>query len=224
MNSPVLNIAIDGPASSGKGTVARMVAQKLGFQYIDTGAMFRSVAVEAMAQNVDMQDEDRLRSIAQSMSFRFEWGNGTLRLITNGQDITDAIRTETVGAMASALGVHLSVRKELLRHQQMLAANGGVVMDGRDVGTVVLPDARLKIYLDASVSVRAERRMKDLHTQGIRTDLETLIGEIEARDHQDKNRKHAPLSQASDAIYIDSTNMSPEEATQRIVDLARSRA
>lgn len=224
MISPAFNIAIDGPASSGKGTVARMVAQELGFQYIDTGAMFRSVAVEATNQNVGVEDEKQLCAIVQSMTFRFEWTDGILRLITNGRDITDAIRSETIGAKASTVGLHLDVRRELLRHQQKLAAGGGVVMDGRDVGTVVLPKAKLKIYLDASVSVRAQRRMNDLKEQGIQVDFYRLVQEIEARDHQDKNREHAPLIQAEDAVYIDSTDLSPDQASQRIVNLARARA
>jgi cytidylate kinase len=218
------NIAIDGPASSGKGTVARLVAEDLGFRYIDTGAMFRSVALEASLRNIDVVDEVALCEIINTMTFHFEWSKGDFRIFTNGRDVTDAIRSETIGAMASSVSLHLPVRAQLLRQQQELAIQGRMVMDGRDIGSIVLPNAKLKIYLDASAAERGRRRMLDLQKRDIEADFNSLVREIEARDQQDKTRRHAPLIQADDAIYIDSTTLTASQAAQRIVDLARSRA
>jgi cytidylate kinase len=218
------NIAIDGPASSGKGTVARLVAEDLGFRYIDTGAMFRSVALEASLRNIDVVDEVALCEIINTMTFDFEWSKGDFRIFTNGRDVTDAIRSETIGAMASSVSLHLPVRAQLLRQQQELAIQGRMVMDGRDIGSIVLPNAKLKIYLDASAAERGRRRMLDLQKRDIEADFNSLVREIEARDQQDKTRRHAPLIQADDAIYIDSTTLTASQAAQRIVDLARSRA
>ena len=224
MSRVQINIAIDGPASSGKGTVARLVAQALGFQYIDTGAMFRAVALHAHESSISLNDVTALRAMVQTMRFQFQWLGGELRLSINGRDVTDAIRTEEVGGMASNVALHQPVRSELLRQQQELAKDCCVVMDGRDIGSVVLPDAHLKIYLDASATERGRRRLLDLQNRGIVADFDALVGEIKARDDQDKNREHAPLIQAKDAVYIDSTTLTAEQAAERIVDLAHSRA
>ena len=190
MSRVQINIAIDGPASSGKGTVARLVAQALGFQYIDTGAMFRAVALHAHESSISLNDVTALRAMVQTMRFQFQWLGGELRLSINGRDVTDAIRTEEVGGMASNVALHQPVRSELLRQQQELAKDCCVVMDGRDIGSVVLPDAHLKIYLDASATERGRRRLLDLQNRGIVADFDALVGEIKARDDQDKNREH----------------------------------
>lgn len=217
-----LSIAIDGPASSGKGTVARLVARTLDYQYIDTGSMFRAVALIAGEQSMSLSDEGSLCTLVDSMKFEFEWTEGHLRILVNQREVTHDIRNEEVGRGASDVAVLPRVRHQLLIRQREHSLHGGVVMDGRDIGTVVLPDADLKIFLDASANERARRRFLELRDRGLEPDFDLLVDEIERRDEQDRTRVHAPLIQASDAIYIDSTHLSPNDAAERIVQLARS--
>jgi len=215
-----LTIAIDGPASSGKGTVARLVARDLGYAYIDTGAMYRSVALAAMNLALDLQDAEALGALAAALDFRFEWSGDDLRIFVDGEDWSERIRTEAVGMGASNVAVHAPVRRALLDRQRQLGQAGGVVMDGRDIGSVVLPDADLKVYLDASREERAIRRHREMLARGLDVAIETILREVTDRDAKDRERAEAPLIQAHDAVYLDTTDYSAEESAQRIVEMA----
>jgi CMP/dCMP kinase len=219
-----ISIAIDGPASSGKGTVARKVAQALGYAYIDTGAMYRSVALIAARRGVEFTDAEALTALTEGLAFAFSWSDGTLQVSVDGEDVTEAIRLESVGKGASDVSIHKGVRRALVERQRAMATNGGVVMDGRDIGSVVLPDAALKIYLDASVEVRSERRHKELTIRGLVVDLATVRREVVRRDQQDKERKEAPLIQAADAVYVDTTHLEPDAAARTIIGMAHKQA
>lgn len=212
-------IAIDGPASSGKGTVARFVAARLGYSYIDTGALYRAVGLQMLRVGADPLDAGAAAEVARRSRFEFEWRNGSLRLTVDGVDETGNIRGEEVGRAASAVAVHRGVRAALLETQQELGARGGVVMDGRDVGTVVLPGAQLKIYLDASLEERARRR----HAEAPGVPLAEVRRQLEARDRQDAGRETAPLRLADDAEFVDTTGRSVEEVVQQVLALARER-
>ncbi len=219
-----ITIAIDGPASSGKGTVARAGAQTVGYAYIDPGAMYRRVAYAAQQQGLALNDGDALGALTVGLGFKFLWEGSTLRILINGEDWSDRIRTEAVGMGASDVAVHPQVRAALLDRQRDLARSGGVVMDGRDIGSVVLPDADLKIYLDASVDERARRRHAELLSRGLQVSLEDIRSEVAERDHQDRNRTEAPLVRTEDAVYLDTTALSPEASAERIVRMVRDLA
>jgi cytidylate kinase len=219
-----ISIAIDGPASSGKGTVARKVAQALGYAYIDTGAMYRIVALMAARRGVEFTDAKALAVLTDGLLFAFSWAEGALQVRVDGEDVTEAIRLESVGKGASDVSVHKGVRRALVARQRAMAIQGGVVMDGRDIGSVVLPDAALKIYLDASVDVRAERRHKELSSRGLVVDFATVRCEIERRDKQDKERAEAPLIQAEDAVFLDTTRLDPDAAARTIIEMAHNQA
>ena len=221
--APPICIAIDGPASSGKGTVARMVAQVLNYAYIDSGAMYRAVALLATEAGLELDDGAALESLADGLRFDFQWDGNELRILVNDRDVSSAIRLEHVGRGASDVAVLPRVRAALLGRQRALAAGGGVVMDGRDIGTVVLPEAELKVFLDASVEERATRRFRELQQRAATIEYERLIEEIRLRDAQDRDRATAPLRQAEDAIYLDTTQLSPAQAADRIVEIARRR-
>ncbi len=212
-------IAIDGPASSGKGTVARRVAERLGYAYVDTGAMYRCVGARVLEQGGSPADAELSERVARGMRIGFDWHGGQLRVLRDGVDVTRDIRTEAAGRAASAVAVHPGVRAALLDAQRALGAGGGVVMDGRDIGTVVLPDAQLKIFLDASLDERARRR--HLETPG--SDYDTIRRDLEARDAQDAGRATAPLRRADDAVVIDSTSEPIEAVVERVLALAAQR-
>ncbi len=216
-------IAIDGPASSGKGTVARLVARRLGFAYVDTGAMYRVVALRAQRAGVSWDDEPALGATAAALSFDFAWDGQRLRVVCDGEDLSSAIRTESVGQGASAVARHPSVRSALLELQRQLADRRGVVVDGRDIGTVVLPQAPLKVFLDASVDERARRRHAEQGGRGVEVSFAQVRAELVARDAQDSGRSAAPLRQADDAWYVDTTGLSPDAIAARIVEEARRR-
>ena len=218
-----IQIAIDGPSASGKGTVSREVARALGYTYLDSGALYRTVALLAHRMGVSLSDGPAL--VAMMQSFRFEAVSeiGFMGVAVNGERVGDAIRSESVGQGASAVAKLREVRAALLSLQRDLASLGGVVMDGRDIGTVVLPEAQLKVFLTASVNARASRRHAEQLSRGIESSLETVREALQHRDHQDANREHAPLCQAVDAIRVDSTDRSPEDVVQEIVSLARQR-
>jgi cytidylate kinase len=216
-------IAIDGPASSGKGTVARMVAQSLDYAYIDSGAMYRTVALLAAESGIDSKDAIALERVATDLDFEFRWDGAELRILANGRVVSSDIRLEHVGRGASDVAVLPQVRSALLGRQRALASLGGVVMDGRDIGTVVLPDAELKVFLDASVEERATRRYRELQQRSAPVEYERLVDDILSRDAQDRGRATAPLKQADDAIYLDTTQLSPAQAAERIIEIARGR-
>jgi cytidylate kinase len=215
-----ITIAIDGPASSGKGTVARRVASQLGYAYIDTGAMYRCVGERMLALGLDPRDAAAAERVARGMRVGFDWHGGQLRVLRGGEDVTPAIRTEAAGRAASAVAVHPGVRAALLEAQRAMGAGGGVVMDGRDIGTVVLPNAELKVFLDASLDERARRR--HLETPG--SDYETIRRDLAARDAQDSGRAAAPLRRADDAVRIDSTSFPIDAVVDQVLALVRARA
>jgi len=212
-------IAIDGPASSGKGTVARFVAARLGYSYVDTGALYRGVGLRMLRAGQDPTDSAAAEVAARACTFQFDWRDGSLRVTLNGADETGNIRGEEVGRAASAVAVHAGVRAALLQAQRDLGARGGVVMDGRDIGTVVLPDARLKVFLDASLDERARRR----HAEAPGVPLDEVRRQLAARDAQDSGRETAPLRCAEDAEFVDTTGRSVEEVVQQVIALARER-
>jgi cytidylate kinase len=218
-----MTIAIDGPASAGKGTIARGVAVALGYQYVDTGAMYRAVALVARERGVAWDDASALGALAVGLHFQFGWDQGLLRLAVDGVDVTRAIRVDDVGQGASAVSVHPAVRSALLEQQRRLGERGGVVVDGRDIGTVVLPDAQLKVYLDASVDERARRRHEELVRRGESVSLEAVRSALIARDRQDMEREVAPLRPADDAVRIDTTDLTIPQATERVLAMAMHR-
>ena len=217
-----IRIAIDGPASSGKGTVARLTARRLDYAYVDTGAMYRAVALLALRDGLSLSDGDSLGGLTRGLRFAFAWDGTRLQISVNGEDVSDAIRAETVGQGASRVSIHPPVREALLDQQRRLASAGGVVMEGRDIGTVVLPDAELKIFLDASLDVRARRRTEEMIRRGMDASLETTRAEIQERDIRDRSRLVAPLRQAAGAVYLDTSALTPEEAVERIASLAKA--
>jgi len=214
-------IAIDGPAGAGKSTVAKVVAAELGFQYLDTGAMYRSAALVALRDGVGLEDEDACGEIAQGMDVRFIPGNPQ-RVLLNGEDVTDAIRTVEVSNAASTISVHPRVRKEMVRRQRALCEAGSVVLEGRDTTTVVCPDARLKVFLTASIEERARRRLKDLQAAGEDVALEAVLEQIRERDMRDTTRDHSPLRVAEGALVVDTDELSAEEVAGRIIEAWRS--
>ncbi len=219
----VYNIAIDGPAGAGKSTIARAAASKLNFVYVDTGAMYRAMALHFLRKGISPQDEAAISEAVKTADVTLAYENGVQQVILNGENVSGLIRSEEVGAMASATSVHLSVREKLVELQKGLAARENVIMDGRDIGTCVLPDADLKIYLTASSRVRAERRYLELKGKGQDCSLEEIEKDIIKRDHQDMNREHSPLKQAEDAVLLDSSEMSAREVIERILMLFEER-
>ncbi len=218
-----IRIAIDGPAASGKGTVARAVAAALGYRYLDTGAMYRAVAVVARERGLSLRDEAAVAAIAREISIDFRWTGEQARILVDGRDRSDDIRTQQAGEGASAVAVHPAVRSAMVAQQQALAAAGGVVVDGRDIGTVVLPDAELKIYLDASLQERARRRWAELVAKGVDVALDDVADEVRRRDLQDSSRASGPLRQADDAVAVDTTRLTPDAVLVEILTLAAER-
>jgi CMP/dCMP kinase len=208
-------IAIDGPAGAGKSTVARRVAEQLGYTYIDSGAMFRAVALWAVRQNLEVTDMHRMEQLAEAASIQL---TDSHRVLLNGEDVTDAIREPQVSEAASQVAVIPAVRRALLTKQREIAANANVVMEGRDIGTVAFPNATLKIFLDADPGERVRRRTDQLGQASA-----NVSQEIEERDRRDRTRAEAPLTQAPDAVYLDSTNLSIDEVIEAILRLARLR-
>ncbi len=218
-----MNIAIDGPAGAGKSTIAKLVAKELGFLYVDTGAMYRSIALYLLENEVDYNDEAQLPKALDKINIEIRYVNGAQRVILNDRDVSDMIRREEVGNAASTTSALSPVRAKLLDLQRDIAAKNDVLMDGRDIGTNILPNAELKIYLTASVEVRAERRYKELVEKGETPDLEEVKKGIEQRDYQDMNREIAPLKQAEDAVLVDTSYMTIDEVVARIKELAAER-
>jgi len=225
MTGEQLVIAIDGPAGAGKSTVARRVADALGYLYIDTGAMYRAATWLVLRANINPQDLEAIVNLIAASELELRPGNevsaGRQRVFANSEEITDEIRSLAVTRLVSPVSAIPGVRGCLVQQQQKLAAAGGVVMDGRDIGTVVLPDADLKIFLNASPAVRAARRLKELDQLGETADFQVVLQDIKDRDQQDSSRAVAPLRQAQDAIPINSDNMTIDEVVERILGLCR---
>ena len=217
------NIAIDGPAGAGKSTAARRAAQRLDFIYVDTGAMYRTIALAVLRGHVDPQDPEALQGVLDQVRIGIEYRDGSQRMLLNGEDVSDLIRTGEVSSQASVVAAIPAVREKLLNLQRDLAASADVIMDGRDIGTNILPGAQLKIYLTASVEERARRRYLEMTEKGEDCSLEEIAKEIAERDERDMNRETAPLRQAEDAVFLDTSDMDLEQVTEKIVELARER-
>lgn len=211
------SIAIDGPAGAGKSTIAKNIAKELGFIYVDTGAMYRAMAVYFLDNNIDTDNEVAIEKACENVSINIVYDSGVQQVILNGENITGRLRIEVVGNTASKTAVYAPVRKKLVELQQQLAATTNVVMDGRDIGTCVLPNATCKIYLTASVDTRASRRFNELQGKGIVADIEDIKKDIADRDYRDMNRDVSPLKQADDAVLVDSSDMNISEVTEAII-------
>ncbi len=216
-------IAIDGPAGAGKSTIAKRAAAELGFLYVDTGAMYRAIALGLLRMKTDISSGEALANALSGIEVGLGYENGTQKVFLNGEDVSPLIRTEEVGKMASSAASKPQVRMKLTQLQREIAEKRDVLMDGRDIGTVILPDAQLKIYLTASVETRAQRRYRELCEKGEKAVLEEIAADIRERDFRDMNRETAPLRQAEDAVRIDSSDMTVEEVTGQIVSLVRER-
>ncbi len=217
-------IALDGPAGAGKSTVAKLTAQRLNMHYVDTGAIYRTLGLALYRLGVDLEDEKAVEAALPSLDVAIRYQNDVQHMTVNGEDLTKQIRTQEVGTMASVTAVYGCVRDKLLSCQRTLAEQYEVIMDGRDIGTVVLPDAELKIYLTADVKERAMRRFLELEAKNPGTNsLEEIEKQVRERDERDMNRAIAPLRKAEDAVEIDTTHMSAEEAAQKIAELAAQR-
>ena len=213
------NIAIDGPAGAGKSTIAKIVAKTLSFIYVDTGAMYRAMALYMLRRGVEPLDGETVSRECRNADITICHENGEQVVLLNGENVNGQIRTEEVGNMASAISVNGDVRTKLVELQQALARKTNVVMDGRDIGTVVLPDAQTKIYLTASAHVRALRRFAELQAKKEPCSVTEIEHDIEERDQRDMNREISPLKQADDAILLDSSDMTIEQVSQMIIDL-----
>ena len=211
------SIAIDGPAGAGKSTIAKTIAKKLEFIYVDTGAMYRAMALFFIRSKIDDTDEAVIDAACKNIKVSIAYENGMQQVILNGENVTGQIRAEEVGNMASKTSAYPSVRASLLDLQRDLAKTADILMDGRDIGTNVLPDADLKIYLTASVEVRAKRRYDELIEKGQEADLAVIEEDIKKRDHQDMTRDIAPLKQAEDAVLVDSSGMTIEEVVDTVI-------
>lgn len=215
------NIAIDGPAGAGKSTIAKLVAKEKGFIYVDTGAMYRGLAIHFLQKGIRPEETDKIIRACESADVSINYENGVQQIYLNDVNVTAKLREEAVGNMASISSAIPQVRAKLLELQRTLAREKDVVMDGRDIGTNVLPDANVKIYLTASVDTRAKRRYDELTEKGISCDYNEIAADIRERDKRDMNRSIAPLKQAEDAVLIDSSDMTIAEVTRAIVELCR---
>jgi len=216
-------IAIDGPAGAGKSTVARTLARRLGYLFIDTGAMYRAVAWQALKEGIALEDAGRIGELAAASHIELQGGVDDLRVVIDGADITGEIRTPQMSQAASVVSTIPAVRRALVARQQQMGRTGSAVMEGRDIGTQVFPQAEIKLYLDASSEARAQRRFADDRARGVELkSLEATRAEIEARDERDKTRADSPLVQAPDAIYIDSSHLSPDEVVEQVLGLIKA--
>jgi cytidylate kinase len=218
-----IKIAIDGPAAAGKSTIAKITAEKLGYTYIDTGAMYRALTHKALVHSIDTNDGKELEKLLEETMIVLRPSVNGQAVIVDGKDVTEDIRSQLVTANVSCVATHMGVRQMMVDKQRHLAEGAGVVMDGRDIGTAVLPDAELKIFMTASVEERAIRRHIENEKRGITTSLEQLKAEIAERDRADSEREVSPLKQAEDAILIDTTSMSIADVAEKISGLAEKR-
>ena len=212
-------IAIDGPAGSGKSTTAKLVAERLGYVYLDTGAMYRALTYEAIKRIIPPSDSSALSAMAQAMPLRFEPSIGKNRVFIGAEEVTSQIRTPEITRLVSEISAHKDVRQAMVEKQKTIGKNGSIVAEGRDTTTVVFPYADLKIYMDATVTERARRRVLDMTGMGIKTTIEGQVSEINRRDGLDSGRKHSPLKRADDAVVIDTTNLTIEDQVSRVIEL-----
>lgn len=214
-------VAIDGPSGAGKSTVAKLLARKLNYMYIDTGAMYRAVALQAKRDSVNINDSAALNRLCDNVKLEFIPDNGGLRTILNGEDVSEAIRTPEMSMAASDISAKKEVREALLVLQRRMGESGGVVLEGRDVGTVIFPNAGAKFFLDASLEERGRRRYKELAAKGMDITLEQTIEDVRKRDINDSSRDIAPLKKADDAILVDSTGLSVEEVVEKMIGIIK---
>ena len=217
------NVAVDGPAGAGKSTIAKLVAKEKGYIYVDTGAMYRAIAYYLVTNEIDIEDAEALNTACTQITIRIAYEDGAQQVYLNDENVTPYLRTEETGNMASKSSAKAPVRAALLDLQRNMATEYDVVMDGRDIGTNVLPDAEVKIYLTASSKERANRRYKELVEKGENPDFDQIEADIIERDNRDMNRAIAPLKQAEDAVLVDSSNMGIEEVVQAILNIARKK-
>ncbi len=222
--SKIEAVAVDGPAGSGKSTVAKLISKELGYIYVDTGAMYRTVGLYCLNNGISILDNENIIKALPLIDINIEFENGIQRIFLNDNDVTDEIRTQPVAEAASKVAAIPEVRELLVKLQRKLAVNNKVVMDGRDIGTNVLKNARVKVYLDADVEERAKRRCNELSEKGISFDYNNIIKEIIQRDNYDKNRKVNPLSVAEDAVVIDTTGLTIEQVKNKILELIKGKA
>lgn len=215
------NVAVDGPAGAGKSTIAKLVAKEMGYIYVDTGAMYRGLAIHFLKKGVDPEEKEAVVEACRDAEVTIGYEDGVQQIYLNGENVTGMLRTEEVGNMASRTSAIPEVREKLLELQRSLASEKDVIMDGRDIGTNILPDADVKIYLTASVETRAKRRYDELKEKGESCDLEEIVRDIKARDERDMTRDIAPLKKAEDAVLVDSSDMTIEEVVGRICSLCR---
>lgn len=215
------NVAIDGPAGAGKSTIAKLVAKEKGYIYVDTGAMYRGLAIHFLDKGIAAEDTDKIIEACGDADVTIRYENGVQQVYLNENNITSRLRDEAVGSMASKSSAIPEVRAKLLELQRGLARTQDVIMDGRDIGTCVLPDADVKVYLTASVETRAKRRYDELVEKGVSCDFDEIARDIEERDHRDMTREVAPLKQADDAVLVDSSDMTIEEVVKAISDLCK---
>lgn len=219
----MFNVAIDGPAGAGKSTIAKMVAKKMNLIYVDTGSMYRAMALSCIRQGIEANDHERVAQAVKDLNITLEYENGVQQVILNGENVNAYIRTEEVGNMTSAIATYGEVRERLVAMQQAIAREKAVIMDGRDIGTCVLKDAPVKIYLTAAPRTRAERRYLELKEKGQECDIDTIEKDIIDRDYRDMHREISPLKQAEDAILVDSSDMTIQQVVDAISDIIRER-
>lgn len=215
------SIAIDGPAGAGKSTIAKEIARRLGYIYVDTGAMYRAMALYIIRKNIKQEETDKISLACKEIDITIEYYNGEQLVILNGENVNPLIRSEEVGNMASVSSANKDVRLKLVELQRQLASKADVIMDGRDIGTYVLPNANIKVYLTASSRVRAKRRYEELTQKGLSCNIEEIEKDIIERDRRDSTREFAPLRQAEDAVLIDSSDMGIEEVINTVVGLVK---
>lgn len=215
------NIAIDGPAGAGKSTIAKKLAADLGYVYVDTGAMYRAMAYYFLQNNISADDEAAISAACPNVNVTIEYKDGVQQVILNGENVNGVIRNEEVGNMASATSIYPAVRTKLVELQRELAAKQNVIMDGRDIGTVVLPDANVKIYLTASSKVRAQRRYDELTAKGEKCDFDAIEKDIIDRDYRDMHRETSPLKQAEDAVLLDSSDLDIDGVVARMKEIIK---
>jgi len=218
-----LTIAIDGPSGAGKSTVARFLAKRLGYVYIDTGAMYRSVALRVKEKGISPEDELALNQLASSLHITFITEGEQTRVCCDGEDITSAIRSPEISRLASSISKQKGVREALVQMQREMGKEGGVILEGRDIGTVVFPGADVKFYLDAKSDERVRRRYHEMVKKGVKVDFKETQEELIQRDHNDMHRIHSPLKKANDALFIDSTHRSVEEVVEEMVHMVKAK-
>ena len=216
-------ITVDGPSGAGKGTLCYALAEKLGFDFLDSGAIYRITALDALKKQVNLENEDAVEEVGRNLNVQFVPDNGEVNVILDGENVGDQIRTAEAGQNASKVAAFPKVREALLQRQRDFACEKGLVADGRDMGTIVFPEAQIKLFLDASAEERAKRRVKQLQLKGFNANFEQILGEIKERDYRDRNRAVAPLVPAKDALVLDSTHLSIDEVIRQALEYISSK-